>query len=359
MYRTLLVLMMWMPFAASATPAPRIEVVFALDATGSMGPWIKEARERIRAIADDLASGQPQPDVRFALVNYRDRGDAYVTKKHPFTRDIEEMRGWLDATRAQGGGDSPEAVLEALQVAIDDLDWTASSDQGVIKLVYLVGDASPQRYTDGPDEDAMLVRALQKGIVIHSIACGRMGSSGQAFFERVARLSEGRPFRLRQTLAARRAKGPRVVSAAGASGAVSLASAVSGTARAYSGTLGVDFAAKRTPLIFEALPGIEDGAESGLLGRQLRVVSDTATWTDVWAAHSSVRPIDERVAPPKVDFTTHQVLVLGGADVGLKLAGFEATDAARVARVEPALPGVRFAFVPAAETAIVSEGGVL
>jgi hypothetical protein len=89
------------------------------------------------------------------------------------------------------------------------------------------------------------------------------------------------------------------------------------------------------------------------------VVSDAATWTDVWAAHSSVRPVSERVAPPRVDFTSHQVLVLGGADVGLKLAGFDSTDKARVARVEPALPGVRFVFVISAETKIVSEGGVL
>ena len=351
MYRTLLLMVIWMPFAASAETAPRIEVAFALDATGSMGPWIREARQRIREISDDLATGEPRPDVRFALVNYRDRGDAYVTQKHPFTRDIAEMRGWLDNTKAQGGGDSPEAVLEALQVAVDELDWSAN-DAGTIKLVYLVGDASPKRYKDGPDEDALLVRALQKGIVIHSIACGRMGAGGQSFFERVARLSEGRPFRLRQSIASRR-QGPGAVSAAGATGAHSLASAVSGTARAYSGTVGVDFAARRTPVAFESLPGIADGGESGLLGRQLRVVSDAATWTDVWAAHISVRPATERRPPPAIDFSAHQVLVLGGADAGLKLASLETTDGARVAKAEPALPGARFVVVPTADTPVV------
>ncbi len=355
MSRFLLFLALWMPIVASAADAPRIEVAFALDATGSMGPWIREARARIQAIAADLATGEPRPDVRFALVSYRDRGDAYVTRKHPFTRDITEMRGHLEATSANGGGDTPEAVLEALQVSIDELDWSAD-DQDVVKLLYLVGDAAPKRYADGPDPDALLERALAKGIVVHSIACGRMGSGGQSFFERVARLSEGRPFRLRDTVLSRRGRGPNAVSAAGASGVRSLASAVSGTARAYSSSIGVDFTAKRTPVAHGLLPVSDDGA-SGLLGRQLRVVADAATWSDVWAAHMSVRPASERAAPPGVDFTTHQVLVLGGADVGLKLAALERTDRARLARTEPALPGARFVLVPTAESPIVSEGG--
>lgn len=353
MTRTLLVLILGMPFAASAAKAPRIEVAFALDATGSMGPWIREARERIRAIADDLATGEPRPDVRFALVTYRDRGDDYVTRKHPFTRDISKMRRQLDETTANGGGDTPEAVLEALTVAVDDLGWS-TSDQDVVKLVYLVGDAAPKRYPDGPDEEALLQRALDRGIVVHSIACGRMGGVGQSFFERVARLSEGRPFRLRDPGHARGQGGQ--VSAAGASGARSLASAVSGSARAYSSSAGVDFSARRTPIAFQPLATTADG-ESGLLGRQLRVVGDAATWSDVWAAHVSVRAKDERTPPPEVDFTSRHVLVLGGADAGLKLAALDAGDGARIARTEPALPGARFVVVPAAETPIVPEGG--
>ncbi len=355
MIRTLLILAIGMPFAASAAKkAPRIEVAFALDATGSMGPWIREARQRIRSIAEDLATGEPRPDVRFALVTYRDRGDAYVTRKHDFTRDIGTMRRHLNGTSANGGGDTPEAVLEALQVAIDELDWTAS-DQDVVKLLYLVGDAAPKRYADGPDEEALQQRALDNGIVIHSIACGRMSGGGQSFFERVARLSEGRPFRLRDTAHARRAQGGST-SAAGAAGARSLASAVSGTARAYSGSVGIDFSAKRTPVAFKALDADADG-DSGLLGRQLRVVSDAATWTDVWAAHVSVRPTSERTPPPAVDFSARHVLVLGGADAGLKLAALEVGEGARVARTEPALPGARFVVVPASDTPIVPEGG--
>ncbi|HEX6240255.1 MAG TPA: hypothetical protein VFZ61_05160, partial [Polyangiales bacterium] len=53
--------------AASPTPVappapvarPKIEVVFALDTTGSMGSLIEGAKQKIWAIADELASAQP------------------------------------------------------------------------------------------------------------------------------------------------------------------------------------------------------------------------------------------------------------------------------------------------------------
>src|SRR5439155_14802091 len=81
---------------------PRIEVAFVLDATGSMGPYISEARQRIKEIADGLAAGTPKPEVRFALVTYRDRGDDYVTRVNKFTDKLDAIKGELDKTGAQG-----------------------------------------------------------------------------------------------------------------------------------------------------------------------------------------------------------------------------------------------------------------
>jgi hypothetical protein len=75
-----------------ADPArPRIEVAFVLDATGSMGPYIDAARQKIGAIANDLQSGDPRPEVRFALVSFRDRGDEYVTRVRDFSPELARM----------------------------------------------------------------------------------------------------------------------------------------------------------------------------------------------------------------------------------------------------------------------------
>ena len=328
---------------AAAAPRPRIEVAFVLDATGSMGPWIDEARSRIKSIAADLAAGDPQPDVQFALVSYRDRGDAYVTRVSRFSPDIEAMRAALDGTQAEGGGDTPEAVLEALAVGLDDLKW--SEDADTVRLLYLVGDARPQHYADGPDEQVLLTLALDRGIVIHSIACGRMSLEGQTFFERIARFSEGRPFRLADRV-------PGHVSErgeTGAAGATSLRSAVSGTARAYSGAAGVAYAG--TPVTALTLP-MPPLIESGLIGAHLRVVSDSSTWSDLWRAHA---PGAGSTEVPVVDFAIHQVLVLGCGDAGLELVTLTEADGLRVATVRPASAGVRFALVPAAETPVIAR----
>lgn len=71
------VLAVWLGAAtARAAPAPRIEVAFVMDATGSMGPYIEQARARIGQIAQSLAEGEPKPAVRFALVAFSARMSA-------------------------------------------------------------------------------------------------------------------------------------------------------------------------------------------------------------------------------------------------------------------------------------------
>jgi hypothetical protein len=140
--------------------APRVEVVFALDTTGSMEGLIDGAKRKIWSIASYIASAQPKPEVRIGLVAYRDRGDAYVTLfKH------------LSSFRADGGGDTPEHVAKALYDAVERTSW--SQDGQVVKIVYLVGDAPPHTdYDDGYDYKAIARKAARRGIHVNTILCG-------------------------------------------------------------------------------------------------------------------------------------------------------------------------------------------
>jgi hypothetical protein len=330
------------PMASASDPPPRIEVAFALDATGSMGPYIDDARAKIRAIAADLSTGSPKPDVRFALVAYRDKGDAFVTKVHGFTKDVEVMHRALEQTTADGGGDEPESVLEGVRDAVTRLDWTKPSDDGVIRLLYVVGDAPPQHYPDSPTEKWIAAEANRRRISIHGIVCGR--DSGETFpeFESMARHTEGRVFRLSD--AAVGAGADRHVS--------SISTALTGTTKAYSRSIGVDFAgAGATPVATEPL-AVPTLSATGLAGSHVRWVRDASTWSDVWAAHTSLSPAASRPPVPAVDFERQHVLVLGGSDGGLTLEGVSSTGDQRAARVRPAGDkGVRFFLVPAKGTA--------
>jgi hypothetical protein len=327
---------------------PRIEVAFVLDATSSMQPYIDAARRRIADIAAQLAAGDPPPQIRFGLVSYRDKGDAYVTKVNDFSASLAEMRRWLDGTQAEGGGDQPESVLEGLQAGLERLSWTPP-DRRSVKLLYLVGDAPPHHYPDSPPERALTDEALRRGIAIHTIACGDMDDEGQSFFEQMARRSEGRAFRLGDRASARS-------SAVGAAETGSLGDAVAGSARAYSTSAGIHFGAIESPIALEerTMPALD--GPSGLEGAQLRVVADAAAWRDLWAAHASLSA--HPPPPPAIDFARHQLLVVGGRDAGLAIDAFGRTgEAARVAKVRRAGPSVRFFLVPPDRAPVVVQGG--
>src|SRR3954453_16240896 len=97
--------------AAPAVPnkkaRPKVEVVFCLDTTGSMGGLIDGAKAKIWAICNQIAGGKPTPDLKVGLVAYRDKGDEYITKVFELTDDLDKTHAELKKFAAAGGGDHP------------------------------------------------------------------------------------------------------------------------------------------------------------------------------------------------------------------------------------------------------------
>jgi hypothetical protein len=156
---------------ATKGPAPTVDIVFAIDTTGSMSGLIAGAKQKIWEIARKAQEGDPAPQLRVGLVAYRDVGDTYVTQVLDLTRDLDAVYARLAEFRADGGGDTPEHVLKGLHDAVDGVHW--SDDPGAVKLVYLVGDAPPHLdYRDGLTLDGVLSDATRRGIRISAIRCG-------------------------------------------------------------------------------------------------------------------------------------------------------------------------------------------
>jgi Mg-chelatase subunit ChlD len=176
---------------------PKIEAVFVLDTTGSMGGLIQAAKEKIWSIATSMAQGQPAPEIRIGLVAYRDRGDAYVTRVVELSSDLDSLYATLMDFRAEGGGDGPESVNQALSEAVNKIAW--SPDQSVYKVVFLVGDAPPHMdYQDDVKYDVTLGEARRRGIVVNSIQCGNDGTA-TGDWQRVAALGAGQYFQVGQS----------------------------------------------------------------------------------------------------------------------------------------------------------------
>ncbi len=174
---------------------PKVDVVFALDTTGSMSGLIEGAKRKIWSIANQLQSGQPKPEVRIGLVGYRDLGDAYVTKRFGLSEDIEDVYAYLMKFKADGGGDTPEHVNRALSDAIYNMRWREG--QNVLRLIFLVGDAPPHEGRQGLHSRKLAQAATDMGIVINTVRCGTMAQTGVAW-KRIASNSGGMYTSIRQ-----------------------------------------------------------------------------------------------------------------------------------------------------------------
>jgi Mg-chelatase subunit ChlD len=179
-----------------ADQRPRIEAVFVLDTTGSMGGLIQAAKEKIWSIATSMAQAQPAPEIRLGLVAYRDRGDSYVTRVVDLSSDLDTVYATLMDFQAEGGGDGPESVNQALYDAVHKISWNA--DKNTYRVVFLVGDAPPHMdYQDDVKYTATLDAARQQGIVVNSIQCGNDGTA-TGDWRRIAALGQGQYFQVAQ-----------------------------------------------------------------------------------------------------------------------------------------------------------------
>ena len=97
------------------------DIVFLIDATGSMQPAIDDLKSNIKNFFNSLSAADANgtavvKDWRARVIGYRDvnadGGDWYID--NPFVRDAAQIEAQLDALKATGGGDEPESLLEAL-----------------------------------------------------------------------------------------------------------------------------------------------------------------------------------------------------------------------------------------------------
>jgi hypothetical protein len=175
---------------------PEIEVVFVLDTTGSMGGLIHAAKEKIWSIASTMASAQPTPLIRMGLVAYRDRGDQYITRVVNLSEDLDSVYATLMDFQADGGGDGPESVNQALYDAVHSIAWGSNPDS--YRAIFLVGDAPPHMdYQDDVKYPQTIAAAMNKGIVINAIQCGGETET-LSVWRRIVQLSAGAYFQVEQ-----------------------------------------------------------------------------------------------------------------------------------------------------------------
>ena len=157
----------------SINPKRKVDVVFAIDATGSMKDDIEQLRKEW--VPRLIAELKQFDEIRLGLLLYRDYPDNFRFKGLPvkffdFTYNIKEFEANLNAFIIKGteGGDIPEAVYEAMYAALEFYKW----DEDAQRKIILIGDAEPHPKPRGSgkySKDLVMKLAAEKEIAIDAI----------------------------------------------------------------------------------------------------------------------------------------------------------------------------------------------
>lgn len=115
------------------------EIMFVVDATGSMGDEIDFLKSEISDVIEQVSKERSTINFRWGSVFYRDNADEYLTRQSPLNQNKERIVNFINAQDAGGGGDYPEAVNEGLEEALMQ-DW---SRDAIARIIFLVLDAPP------------------------------------------------------------------------------------------------------------------------------------------------------------------------------------------------------------------------
>lgn len=176
------------PMAPAVATARPVDLAICLDVSGSMDGLLDAARQNLWAVVNELATLQPTPTLRVALLTFGctdyDAAQGWVRVDTPFTADLDTVSQKLFALRTNGGD---EYVARVMQRALE-LDW--SPDAQALKLLFVAGNepATQDPAVDGPAQSRA---AIARGIVVNSIFCGSPAHQDAAGWRDVSKFADG------------------------------------------------------------------------------------------------------------------------------------------------------------------------
>ncbi|WP_371224602.1 vWA domain-containing protein [Roseovarius sp. 2305UL8-3] len=164
-----------------------LDLVFVFDTTGSMGDELSWLTKEFGGIVQAARRSAPRANIRFGLVAYRDRGDAYVVRNFGFTNRQAQMQSWLRSLDANGGGDYPEAAAAALQSAVG-LNWRRGKGE---RILFHIADAPPHKSEARAYLDAAR-GAAKKNIQIFGLGASGVAEESEFLMRQAALVTAGR-----------------------------------------------------------------------------------------------------------------------------------------------------------------------
>ena len=170
-----------------------VDVMFVFDATGSMGDELRYLQAEMRDVIARAKDATGGLEIRTGAVVYRDHlYDEYLTRISRLTDDISVTQQFIDRQEANGGGDYPEAVPEALMAALNSGGFSSNARA---RIVFLVLDAPcHQDSATIALLHEQILNAAAMGVRIVPVVCSGLGKSGEYLMRSIALTTNGTSF---------------------------------------------------------------------------------------------------------------------------------------------------------------------
>jgi hypothetical protein len=148
------------------------DILFLVDATGSMSQYIIAAKEETKNISKELKKLYPEKMFQYGYIFYRDPIDSKSDTHEviDLTDNVNSFPEKIGLISANGGGDEPEDWVGAYKLANEKISW-----RNGIKVIIHLADAGAHgklftKYDKYPEEENKLIyeleRCAEKGIKI-------------------------------------------------------------------------------------------------------------------------------------------------------------------------------------------------
>lgn len=156
---------------ASCHIPDEVDICFTVDATGSMGDEIAYLQAELLDVIAKIHTNHKDIALNLGSVFYRDHGDTYVTRTSDFNKDASVINNFIAGQYADGGGDGPEAVDDALRASLFEMNW---SKEARARILFMILDAPPhQEKANQILLDNCVREAAKKGVrIIPLVASG-------------------------------------------------------------------------------------------------------------------------------------------------------------------------------------------
>ena len=151
-----------------------IDIVFCCDTTSSMSSYLAKTKETILTIINRIMSKitrEENIDLKFGFVAYRDHPpeeSSYVTKVMDLCKG-DKMIDFIKKLDCYGGGDFPEAVLDGLHSAVNDIKWRYDFTTPILRYIIHIADAPPHGKIYGDGGSSRWVDGCPCGLTIEKI----------------------------------------------------------------------------------------------------------------------------------------------------------------------------------------------